>query len=219
MFIVLFWLFLSACEPTIQVLPSITETTTITNTSSATYTRTQTITPTITDTKIPSKTFTPSFTPTITITNSPTLTRSPFERFYETKGEIPFSYVPPRDWVEISSEFTSDWVFGEAFGPHTSGCALSFEIIFNPNTSAYNYSEWYRLGEVLQSGKFYPYAGYDAYRLSIRLVAGSGDGEVTYYLIYNGEYLIIAQYERLWSTFREQDSIVDNSMKTIQFEK
>jgi len=210
---------ISGCTNTDNKIPTVTQTFAVTYALSNTHIKTPSLTPTVTNTTVFISTYTSLHTFTSAIENTASKTRSPSDRFIETNDLIPFSYIPPEGWIEDNSGRLTSWIFGEGLRPDTNGCNFSFGVLYQPNTSATNFSIRYRGGEVLGSGKFVTYAGYDAYRLSIRMRATSGDAEMTYYFITNGEYFIIAGYDRLYSTFVEQDIIVDKSVMTVRFEK
>jgi hypothetical protein len=214
--LVIFCFLLSGCKPANLHYSSITPLK-----LKVIFTSTPSITFSLTPANTSINTLSITNTKTIAITNTSTvtLTRNPNERFYETKDIIPFSYIPPKDWNQhTDKKYNTTWEFGLGLRPDTTGCELGFGVLDEPNTTPYEFSIEYRNGKVLESGPFYINAGYKAYKLSVRMGATSGDAEVTYYFITNGEYFIIAGFDRLYSTFVNQDIIVDNSIKTIKFE-
>jgi hypothetical protein len=216
--ICIFCILLSRCEFNRQVIVARTDMPTIAFGFPNIPTNTLLSTPTFTETNTITVTFTPSFSPTITLSNTATYTRSSMERFIETSGEIPFSYIPPMGWLESNRGKLTSWEFGEGIRPNTIGCELTFAIMLEPNITAAEFSNRYRGPEVLGSGKFHTNAGYDAYRLSNLNRATDGNGEDTFYFITNGKYFLIAVYNRMMGGYIEQDAIVDKSIMTTQFE-
>jgi hypothetical protein len=179
---------------------------------------TKTFSPTFTITIAPTFTYTPSFTSTNTLTNNTNRTTHQSNRFIETSGEVPFSYIPPVGWTKITftGEYT-EWAFGNGDGrdPNTYDCVLSLHISYHPNSTAKAIAD--EGFEGLSNVRFYIDAGFDAYKLSYLVSSSRGNVKFTRYAIYNGTYLVTAGWYHYEGEYEEWNIVVDRSIKTIQF--
>jgi hypothetical protein len=161
---------------------------------------------------------------TMTFPTLPSETPGYPNRFIETAGVHTFSYIPPKEWKsrERTINNLTMWVFGEGLRPSSNACRLIFAV----NTS--DYSDPKKIAEieiskllpgdtVVSRREFYTDIGLRAYKAVIIIHASDGDGKNSYYFVVNKQYVIIAKYDHLLGDHEEQDIIVDQSIKTIQF--
>ena len=72
--------------------------------------------------------------------------------------------------------------------------------------------------KILSQGKFFSDAGLDAYKAVIVISSQGQNLQLTVYFFQKRGFLIEAVYLRLAELNKEQDSIVDQSLKTVQYE-
>lgn len=175
------------------------------------WTPTSTNTPT--STSIPTRTNTPTRTLTPTNTNTPT--RDP-RYYYETHGIKQFAYIPPENWIR-SIDDKSNFAFWET----SSGCELAFFLDQNDISAAmYASSEQDKLSqelhyfELIEEGEFEPDSGLEAFWFSF--IMGGGK-YVAVYIFSDGNYALEADDIRPPTCFKEQDQIVEKSMRSMKF--
>jgi len=209
-------------SPTTSILPTITFTSENISTVIFTPISSPTITPTITD----NNSKTPNISPTNSVTYTLIYSRGPSDRYIETAGLFIFSYVPPKEWIELPCRGstslcrgqTSWWVYGK-YIQDVYDCILFFTTENYPNTNAQAIAEMrFHNSNYLLKSKFVTDTVVDAYKMKFILQAPAGDGIFSYYIFYQDPYLVIAEYSRPRYARIEQDSNVDLSMKTFQFE-
>ena len=72
--------------------------------------------------------------------------------------------------------------------------------------------------KILSQGKFISDAGLDAYKVVIVMSSQGQNLQLAVYFFQKRGFLIEAVYLRLAELNKEQDSIVDQSLKTVQYE-
>jgi hypothetical protein len=175
----------------------------------------------------------PILTPTATRTSIPT--RTPFPnpvRYFETDGPVHFSFIPPFEWSTRGwqgSPYTA-WQWWRSknraftigfFWEQYDGSAKSFakEVVQSVESGSYNDPRTeYKL---ISEGVFPTDAGMESYKI----IYTSNDYMAdlcfyhTYYYFYRNGNIIKALFLRdeLWGPTR--DPIVDESMRTFQFEE
>jgi len=171
--------------------------------------------PTSTSTQIvtivPTKTILPE---SITIPEYP-------NRYTESSGSIPFSYVPPKGWktiLDVPGKIVA-WGFGEGLRG-TSACGIYFDIESTTLSDPMTIAEDKKLIDQynVKAGYFNTESGLMAYKIVSIAYAIDGNGQFTYYIFTNDTYSIIAFYDHLWGENNDQDIVVDQSMKTMQIE-
>jgi hypothetical protein len=203
---------------------------------------TRTTTPSITPTQPPTKTKTlrPTSTPITTATlgkgsgspPAPNL-KTPSQtgpaniqpnRFTETTGISKFSYIPPAGWKKIpaTNKSLTSWQ-----GPMQTGgtaCLLVFNIEQSEISTA---EEAKKLVESLTTGqgvkitaqgRFINDAGLDAYKMVILISSQDQNIQFVIYLFHSRGFLITAGYIRIAEQNKEQDAVVEQSMKTLKYE-
>jgi hypothetical protein len=209
-----------------------------TNTRRPTRTTTPSVTPTKSQTKTNALVPTESPLPVDTLLdgsgtppapNKRTLTqtgpsRMPLNRFTETGGLTKFSYVPPPGWKKVpgtGSNLTS-WS-----GPSQSGgvvCTLLFTVEQSDKSAADTAKDLLQTiassegVTIVSQGKFANDAGLDAYTMVIDMSSQGQNAQLAIFLFQKRGFLVEAGYARLLEENREQDAIVDQSMKTLQYD-
>jgi hypothetical protein len=176
-----------------------------------------TITPTFTSTP------TPTTTPTATITPTRTVTPTPDPRYYDRKGG--FSFVPPADWISINvttPRTDKEWYYP---GRENFQCQLSFGVADNdryvsPKRAAEMDLEMlsaYAPGFRIKYIKPFPTEfSPSAYTLSYFLYLG-GSYRDTEFLFAQDVKMIEANF--LCKADKMEDSVLNDSMKTLRFEE
>jgi len=145
-------------------------------------------------------------------------------RFIETAGLTKFSYVPPSGWKKVpaSKSNLTSWQ-----GPTQTGgvaCVLVFNVAqsdLSAAEAAKGLLDSLTAGggvKIISQGKFINDAGLDAYRLVMVISSQGQNLQLTVFVIQKRGFLIESVYLRLAEQNREQDPIVDQSQKTVQFE-
>jgi hypothetical protein len=187
-------------------------------------------TPTITPTKSPIKSPTQTKLPTtdtyrLTMTRFPGSINNP-NRFYETAGNVHFSYVPPSKWSEVKAK---EGPFSAWKGPLDPSCFFC-ELSFMDEQSDLGSGFYAMIVEesILSNLPNYVLRTEDTFNTDI--------GVDSYQVIFNFEsrgiplfgmmfvfsvsdHLVYAVYTRLWDGNSDQDDVITQSMKTFQFEE
>jgi hypothetical protein len=173
----------------------------------------------------PTPTNTPTITPTPTSTFTPTVTPSPTKdprRYYETKGRVNFSYIPPDGWRKYKLSGTNMQAWS---GPGSTQLAF-FDMDYDGSAAdaadlgkkelkagISNYKEL-GSGELdLESGADNAWFAFSGSTQGVNLIVtcyffSDGNGEVVY-----------AMYFRLPSSGSGEDSTIEESMSTFRFEE
>ncbi len=169
----------------------------------------------------PTPTNTPTSTPTPTPTKTPTrtLTPTPDNRFYETGGDVNYSYVPPIDWRKSKgSNGLYEW-------SGAGDTLLTFNIESSSTDSA---TAAATMETALKTGltnfvigdeaAFSPDLGLDSYRFTFtaEFQGAALYGEV--YVFSGNDYLVEGVYLRSNGVNEDQDSLVMDSMMTMRFD-
>jgi len=212
---------------------------TATNTNTRRPTRTRTPSATLTQTRTKSKTLSPTNTPLIETgaeglgtppaPNLRTLTQTgPSDlqpnRFTESAGITKYSYIPPLGWKKVPASKSSLTSWN---GPmQTGGVACS--LVFNVEESDLSAAEAAKElldsltpgggVKILSQGKFISDAGLDAYKVVIVISSQGQNIQLAVYFFQKQGFQIQAVYLRLAELNKEQDSIVDQSLKTVHYE-
>jgi hypothetical protein len=215
-----------------------TPTATNTNTRRPTRTRTPSVTPTQTRTK--TKTLRPTNTPLLIETfaegsgtppapNLRTLTQTGSSdlqpnRFTESAGITKFSYIPPLGWKKVPASKSSLTSWN---GPMQTG-GVECMLVFNVEQSDLSAAEAAKElldsltpgggVKILSQGKFISDVGLDAYKVVIVISSQGQNLQLVVYFFQKRGFQIQAVYLRLAELNKEQDSIVDQSLKTLQYE-
>jgi hypothetical protein len=215
-----------------------TLTATETNTRRPTRTGTPSITPTRTRTKTKTLASTDTPLPMDTLADGSGTAPAPAmrtksqtgpafiqpNRFIETAGLTKFSYVPPSDWEKVpaSGGDLTNWNLPSPKG--AVACTLAFSTI-KSNSTASEYAKILLDGlsntegiRLLSQGKFVNDGGLDAYKLVVVLSSQGSNVQIAVYLFQKRGYLIMGAYGRLTEQSKEQDAIVDASLRTIRYE-
>jgi hypothetical protein len=182
-------------------------------------------TPTDINTPRPVRTRTPTTAQTHVRTKTPTASSSMPNRYFEKRGDVIFSYVPPASWkiVPGSGSILTSWE-GPTQQGGDSSCALNFMIAESDESVADAAKrELDPSGNppgtrIISQEKFSNDAGVDAYKAVIVISNQETNIQVVFYFFQNRGYLIMAWYGRLVEQNKEQDVIVDASMKTLRYE-
>ena len=176
---------------------------------------TETIAPTFTPTEPP----TPTITSTATEIPTPTVSPTPDpNRFTETGASIPYSYVPPKNWIRYQA-------IGTISGWRASGdMMLVFQELGKANSAQAGAKEWVdRLFqgstyEVLSEGPFENYFGIDAYKIELKVKFNQGEAVYYFsdYYFQKNNKLVNASYHRYFGGTDQFDSVIDEVMKTFQ---
>ncbi|MGD0174285.1 MAG: hypothetical protein ABSC61_07620 [Anaerolineales bacterium] len=213
---------------------------TATNTDTRRPTRTRTPSITLTQTRTKTKTLRPTDTPLFIETaaegsgtppapNLRTLTRTgPSDlqpnRFTESAGKTKFSYVPPLGWKKVPASKSSLTSWN---GPMQTG-GVACTLVFNVEQSDLSAAEAAKElldslspgggVKILSQGKFLNDAGLDAYKVVIVISSQGQNLQLAVYFFQKRGFQIQSVYLRIAELNREQDSIVDQSLKTLQYE-
>jgi hypothetical protein len=215
-----------------------TPTTTETNTRRPTRTRTPSVT--LTQTRTKTRTLRPTNTPLIIDTaakgsgtppapNLKTLTQNgpsglQLNRFTESAGVTKFSYIPPQGWKKVPATKSSLTSWN---GPMQTGgvaCTLVFNIEQSDLSAAESAKELLDSltpgggVKILSQGKFVSDAGLDAYKVLIVISSQGQNLQLAVYFFQKRGFQIQSVYLRITELNKEQDSIVDQSLKTLQYE-
>ena len=171
----------------------------------------------------PTSTVTPTSTLTPTHTSTPTVD----SRYYETSGEIHFSYVPPVGWAQ------SQPVNGSLMGWYWKGETMTCPLAFTMEKSDLALESYFQKSQaemakmfadfsVLSQAPFITDAKVEAIKMEASFTLSMGVDIKLYaaiYVFHQGGYLVIAVYDRPYDLDNSQDPIVDTSMRTFRFEK
>jgi hypothetical protein len=204
--------------------PTRTRTPTVTQT----HTRTKTPTPVPTDTPFPTDTLEEgSGTPLPPGMHQTTHTWTPSSsqnRYVETAGLTKFSYVPPVGWKKVpaSGSNLTSWA-----GPTQTGgmvCVLVF-LTVKSNDSAEQFAKKDLASltsnssvKIISQGKFVNDDGIDAYKAVIVISSQGTNLQMVMYYFQKRGYLVAGGYMRLVDQNKEQDAIVDASLRTLRYE-
>jgi hypothetical protein len=211
-----------------------TETNTRRPTRTSTPSATASPSRTKTNTLVPSDTLFPSDTPTVgsgtvpppgmgivTKTGAPSLTGT---RFVETAGLTKFSYIPPSGWLEEPSSGGNLTRWNLPTQKGSMACTLAFNI-YKSNSTSSEYAKEMLKGvsstkgmRIISQGKFINDAGLDAYKFVLVLSAQGSNVQMGVYLFQNRGYVILGGYARMVDEYKEQDAVVDASLKTLRYE-
>jgi hypothetical protein len=145
-------------------------------------------------------------------------------RFTESAGITKFSYIPPLGWKKVPASKSSLTSWN---GPMQTG-GVACMLIFNVEQSDLSTAE--AANEMLDSltpgggvkilsqGMFISDTGLDAYKVVIVISSQGQNLQLAVYFFQKRGFLIQAVYLRLAELNKEQDSIVDQSLKTVQYE-
>ncbi len=163
---------------------------------------------------------TPSLPPTDITPPTVSNTRTLSDRYIETAGLITFSYIPPKRWDLLSGKGRqpSGWGFG-IFIPSVYYCILDIGTESVPDSSAKAIADSrYNYPDSLTRSKFITDSRVNAYKVAKISSAVDGDYYTSYYFFYKDPYLVLAIYTRPRYDFIGEDVMVDQSMRTFQFE-
>jgi hypothetical protein len=157
--------------------------------------------------------------PTRTVTGPPGM-----DRFIETAGLVPFSYVPPQGWTLVpdSGSVLTSWT-----GPVQQAdiaCALLFNLEASDKTAEESAAEvlaplqGQQDTEIVSQGRFQTNSGLDAYKVVIINNSPEYNILMMVYFFHDNGYVIMAGYMRLKESNADQDAIIEQSMKTMRFE-
>jgi hypothetical protein len=199
-----------------------------THTPTVTQTRTPTNTPTPVPTDTPFPTDTPeegSGTPPPMHQGTQTTTPSSNQnRYVETAGLTKFSYVPPAGWKKVpaSGGSLTSWA-----GPTQKGgmvCMLIFTVLksnLSAEQAAQQAMDSVSTAEgmkITSKGKFTTDEGLEGYKIVIVASSQGTNLQMVMYFFQKRGYVIESAYLRLVEQNKEQDVIVDISMKTLRYE-
>jgi hypothetical protein len=169
----------------------------------------------------PTPTNTSTSTPTQTPTKTPTrtLTPTPDNRFYETGGEINYSYVPPTGWRKSkgtnglytwkgAGDTEVDFVLVQNSLDATLA-ATTAEAALKSELSGYS---------LINEGAFYPDSGIDAYLFTFTADYSGSTFHFECYIFAQDGYILEALYGRSDGLYANQDNLVTDSMMTIRFD-
>ncbi len=213
---------------------------TATDTATRRPTRTQTPSATPTQTRTKTKTLHPTNTPSPneTIAEGPGTAPAPSlrtqiqtgtglaqpDRFVETNGLTRFSYVPPQGWKKVPATKTSLTAWEGPMQTGGTACMLAFGVVKSNLTAAEEAKKLLDAvtpgggAKIISQGKFINDAGLDAYKLALVISSQGQNVQLDIYLFQKGGLLIEGVYLRIAELNKEQDSIVDQSLKTVSYE-
>ena len=167
----------------------------------------------------PTPTNTATSTPTPTKTPTRTSTPTPDNRFYETGGEINFSYVPPTDWKKsIDTNGLYEWQgtgnTGLTFLIQASSTDASTEGGVMETTMESTFPGY----QLVDDGAFSPASGLDSFRFAFTAPFQASNFYFEWFIFSGNGYLVEALYIRTDSANEDQDALVTDSMMTVQFD-
>jgi hypothetical protein len=177
---------------------------------------TETITPTITRTL----TVPPAETETLTITETDTPVNESL-RYYETAYTPHFSYIPPRGWKKVFKpsvgskfkEATSWMTFDHKcllnFWMIAAGTVTSKEYLINQMNEA-------KPNTIISEGSFPNVAGLDTYRAVVQFTSMSPI--IMYYIFHQGVFVLEGIYSCDKGNSSLNDTLIDQTMDSVQFE-
>lgn len=216
---------LCACRPSPEQKATMTATAmtataalwTPTHTSTATFTSTPTSTPTIT----PTATRTP--TPTRTATATATSTPTPDPNYYYAEDHT-FSFVPPKGWGPKDIGLKYPALLGPRVQEFTLNLVIAQEETDFP-MAFYTALVQDQLAKVLQGLKpiredfLVTNAGKDYFRWELTHRMNDANVHQVMYFFESGDWIMIITYSRLQAAGSEYDSLVDEAMKTVRYER
>lgn len=220
--IVLCLLFISGCSPSAETIATETSIAATAIATSWTRTPTATFTPSPTKTSIPTSTFTstpqPTETPQLTNTTSPQVS----DRHYEPGGE--FSYIPPQGWG--LGEFPG-LKYKIVYGPPLDNFAPNLNFVdekFGGTLDKYVSSNLaaiqslFKDVKVLSQEDFATEEGKRAIKVIVENTQNDTKLRHTFYFFDGGSRKFVVTYTRLPDKQQENDSLVDESVKTFRIE-
>lgn len=198
-----------------------------TPTSTQTFTATVTPSPTPTDTPFPTDTPQEGLETTSTGMHLSTPTATPFsnqKRFIETAGFTKFSYIPPAGWKKVTSagKTLTSWT-----GPTQTGkmiCMLLFSVVQSDDTAevaaqkVLDSASKTKGMKISSKGKFANDDGLDAYKIVLIASSEGTNLQMVMYFFQKRGYLVEGAFVRIAELNKEQDAIVDASLKTLRYE-
>ena len=145
-------------------------------------------------------------------------------RFIENAAITKFSYIPPVGWKKITSTGSSLTSWEGPVQPGGNACMLVFTVEPSKLSSAEVAKELAgKLSSggsvrILSQGKFINDAGLDAYKLVLVISSQGQNIQVVLYFFQSRGFLIESGFLRVLELNKEQDLIVDQSLKTLQYE-
>jgi hypothetical protein len=165
----------------------------------------------------------PSPTPTVTPSATPSPTADP-RYYYETAGEIPFSYIPPVGWSQDQSANhpVIRWCWKDVTG-ETTLCRLFFamdksDLPFDQYKRSFQ-KEIVETASVLTEAPFKTETNVEAAKMEVSPIEPDSKTYIVFYFFHQDGYIVIAIYSRAFDADNSQDPIVDASMRTFRFDK
>jgi hypothetical protein len=170
---------------------------------------------------------TPTQTNTITQTQTPTITITPTSernRFFETEGDILYSYVPPEGWKIVGRE---DPLMSWMCSCKDSWCHLSFQdlgtgdsVIEVADKIVHQWIESGDVVEIISEGSCEIEAGYDCHKIEIRgekIINNikSIDHIMSYYILLRS-HVIAIYYGRDYDYCLETDRALEQTIFSIR---
>ena len=227
--LVIFISLLTACGPsaeeqatltaTAQTATAASWTSTPTITNTPTQTATATLTPMPSETSTPTPTETPSQTPTNTQT--PTSTPDP-SRYYAPDNS--FSLVAPEGWdpEEIGmaypalvgpnvGEFTVNMLFVQEESPFP----MAMYAAFVQDAVVESFQDLNQISEEF----LFTDEGKDYFRWEVTNIQQGKTYRQVFYFFESGDWKLVVTYTRPSNTGAENDELVEESMKTVQYKR
>jgi hypothetical protein len=147
------------------------------------------------------------------------LTPTPDNRFYETGGEINFSYVPPTDWKKsIDTNGLYEWQgtgnTGLTFLIQASSTDASTEGGVMETTMESTFPGY----QLVDEGAFSPDSGLDSFRFAFTAPFQGSNLYFEWFIFSGNGYLVETLYIRTDGAYEDQDALVTDSMMTMQFD-
>jgi hypothetical protein len=163
------------------------------------------------------------------VTESQTFTQTgpgvvQLDRFTEIAGLTKFSYVPPSGWIiePASGSSLTAWNLPSPQGGIV--CTLSFSVAKSDKTASEIALEILKGSSntngsrIVFQGKFDNDAGLDAYKVVVAFFGQGNHVQITAYYFQKRGYLIMPAYGRLTELYKEQDAVVDASLRKLRYE-
>jgi hypothetical protein len=217
--------FLAACGPSPEQQATMTATAMTATAAAWTPTPSNTPSPTPTDTSTPTETPTP--TNTSTPTQTPTKTATPTQTLdpnYYYAPDLTYSFIAPEDWQPQDVGLKYPALFGPTVGDFNLNLVIAqeetgFPMAFYSATIQDSFIKLFP--DIVQISEEFltTNAGKDYFRWEITYTQNSVKVHQVLYFFESGDWTLMIAYTRPADQGSEYDAVVEESMKTVRYER